>query len=259
LVLWAVTRLFGVGRIASGRVALLLAQSGEFGFVLFGAALHAGLFDSTIYQEAILVVALSMVVTPLLATRLNRGRGEGEMDDELSELDPSMHITAMEDEQPAVIVAGFGRMGQRISNLLQDAGVSYVAIEQRPTLVAKGRQRGYSVYYGNAAQSDVLESAGVSEAKMMVVAVDNADVVEFLVDEVHRLYPSLPIFARGHSHSRCEHLLHIGATAVASENLEASLQLARFALKASGVDEEQVELLLEEYRGNYYVSLDQRD
>ncbi len=259
LVLWVVARLFGIGRTASWRVALLLAQSGEFGFVLFGAALHAELFGSRIYQEAILVVALSMVVTPLLAARVNRRPGEDDADEELSELDPSMHIAAMEEQRPAVIIAGFGRMGQRITSLLQDAGVSYVAIEQRSSLVAKGRQRGYAVYYGNAAQSDVLESAGVAEAKMMVVAVDNADVVESLVDDIHRLYPSLPIFARGHSHSRCEHLLNVGATAVASENLEASLQLARFTLRASGVDEERVELLLEEYRGNYYASLSHRD
>jgi Kef-type K+ transport system membrane component KefB len=257
-VLWGVARLFGVGKGASRRTALLLAQSGEFGFVLFGAALHAQLFDNTIYQEAILVVALSMVVTPLLATRLNRRSEEGESGEDLSELEPSMHIAAVE-ESPTVIVAGFGRMGQRIASLLRDAGISYVAVEMRPNLVAKGRRKGYSVYYGNAAQPDVLESAGVREAKMMVVAVDNADVVEFLVGEVHRLYPQLPVFARGHSHSRCRHLLTIGATAVASENLEASLQLARFALMATGADEEQVELLLEEYRRSYYEGLDGRD
>jgi len=255
LVLWGVARLFGVGPGASRRVALLLAQSGEFGFVLFGAALHAHLFDNTIYQEAVLVVALSMVVTPLLAMSLNR---RGEVSELEEEIDPTLHAGNIEDT-PEVIIAGFGRMGQRIASLLRDAGVSYVAIEMRPNLVAKGRQKGYSVYYGNAAQSDVLESAGVAEAKLMVVAVDNADVVEFLVEEVHRLCPQLPIFARGHSHSRCEHLLTKGASAVASENLEASLQLARFALKASGVADEPLELLLEEYRSHYYAGLKQPD
>jgi len=163
------------------------------------------------------------------------------------------------EERPAVIIAGFGRMGQRIAGLMRDAGVSYIAIEMRPNLVARGRQKGYAVYYGNAAQSDVLESAGVAEARLMVVAVDNADVVEFLVGEVHRHYPDLPVFARGHSHSRCEHLLTLGAAGVASENLEASLQLARFALNQAGVDEQQVELLLEEYRAQYYLSLSKQD
>lgn len=254
-VLWLVTRLFGHGRGTARRVALLLAQSGEFGFVLFGAALHHNLFGSELYQEAILVVALSMVATPLMAVRIRRDEGSVELEEEV---DPALHVSNQE-ESPAVVIAGFGRMGQRIATLMRDAGVPYVAIEQRPNLVATGRQKGYSVYYGNAAQPDVLESAGVGEAKMMLVAVDNADVVEFLVREVHRLYPKLPIFARGHSHSRCEHLLTIGANAVASENLEASLQLARFALKAAGVDEDQVELMLADYRQEYYQTLQGHD
>lgn len=250
-VLWLVARSFGHGKRTSRRVALLLAQSGEFGFVLFGAALHAGLFGAELYQEAILVVALSMVVTPLLAIRINRGEEILEMEEAI---DPSLHAQNIE-ATPSVVIAGFGRMGQRIATLMREAGVSYVAIEQRPNLVARGREKGFSVYFGNVAQPDVLESAGVGGAKMMLVAVDSADVVERLVREVHRLYPELPIFARGHSHSRCAHLLTIGADAVASENLEASLQLSRFALKAAGVDEEQVELMLEEYRQEYYRAL----
>lgn len=251
LVLWPVMRSFGVSKRASWRTSLLLAQSGEFGFVLFGAALHTGLFGSELYQEAILVVALSMVVTPLLAMRTSRDTGGGEPDEEI---EPSMHVGTIEDHA-TVIIAGFGRMGQRIATLMHEGGVSYVAIEQRPNLVAEGRRRGFSVYYGNAAQPDVLESAGVSEAKMMVVAVDNADVVEFLVNSVHRFYPDLPIFARGHSHSRCLRVIEAGATDVVSENLEASLQLSRFALNAAGVGEEQVELMLEDYRRQYYSGL----
>lgn len=252
-VLWIVARLFGITRLASRRLALLLAQSGEFGFVLFGAALHAELFDSRLYQEAILVVALSMVITPLLAVRLPK-RKEEDIIGEIEEVAPSLRAVALE-ENPTVIIAGFGRMGQRIANLLRDAGVSYVAIEMRPKLVEQGRDKGFAVFYGNAMQSEVLESAGVAEAELIVVAVDNPDVVEQLVTEIRRLHPQLPIFARGHSHSRCLQLLAKGASGVASENLEASLQLARFALKAAEVDEMQVELLLEEYRSHYYRGL----
>jgi voltage-gated potassium channel Kch len=254
-VMWGVARSFGIRHQTSTRMALLLAQSGEFGFVLFGAALHAQLFDSDIYQEAILVVALSMAVTPLLALRLPQ-KGEAAALEE----DESLGLKAETyEEHPDVIIAGFGRMGQRIATLLTDAGVSYVAIEQRPKLVSDGRAKGYAVYYGNAGEPEVLESAGVGRAKLMVVAVDNADVVERLVGDIHRLYPALPIFARGHSRSRCEHLLNIGAAGVSSENLEASLQLSRFALKATGVDDEHVEHLLENYREQYYQYLTRRE
>ncbi len=248
-VLWVVARLFRVGRIASRRVALLLGQSGEFGFVLFGEAFYTGLLSSDIYQEVILVVALSMVMTPLLAARYNF---QSVVEEEGEELAPTLEES---DGRAEVIVAGFGRMGQRIVNLLRDAGVKYVAVEQRPALVKAGRAKGYSVFYGDAADPHLLESAGVAEAKMMVVAVDNADVVERLVVNVRRLYPQLPIFARGHSQARCEHLLKVGATEVSSENLEASLQLSRFALVEAGIDSDVAEQLLQDYRDNYYEYL----
>ena len=254
-VLWGVARLFGIRNHTSTRVALLLAQSGEFGFVLFGAALHAQLFNSQIYQEAILVVALSMAITPLLTMRLQFREGATGLDEDEG---VGLNLEAYE-EHPDVIIAGFGRMGQRIATLLSDAGVSYVAIEQRPRLVSDGRAKGYAVYYGNAGDPEVLESAGVGHAKLMVVAVDNADVVEQLVAHIHRLHPHLAIFARGHSRSRCEHLLEIGATGVSSENLEASLQLSRFALRATGVEDERVENLLENYRERYYQYLTRQE
>lgn len=252
-VLWVVARIFGITGTASRRLALLLAQSGEFGFVLFGVAQNSGLLEYQLYQEAILVVALSMVATPLLAARLPQ-RKETVISGEAEEVDSSLRVMELE-EKPKVIIAGFGRMGQRIASLLHDAGVSYIAIEMRPKLVETGRNKGFAVFYGNAMQQEVLESAGVADARLMVVAVDNPDVVERLVAEIHRLHPKLPIFARGHSHSRCMQLLAIGASGVASENLEASLQLARSALRATGVDEAQAELLLDEYRSRYYSSL----
>lgn len=247
LVLFGVARLFGVGRIAARRTALLLAQGGEFAFVLFGAALHAGLLQGAHYQEALLVVALSMVLTPLLAMRARQQEELAEVEEEGEPLAAESH-----EEAPDVLIAGFGRMGQRIATLLQAAGVSYVAIEQRPPIVVRGRSSGYAVYFGNASQSDVLRSAGVAHAKLMVVAIDNPEVVQHVVSEVRRLYPNLPIFARGHSRHRCEELIRIGATGVASENLEASLQLARFALTVASVDEERVEQQLDAYRQEYY-------
>lgn len=246
-VLWGVARLFGVSPLAARRSALLLAQGGEFAFVLFGAALYAGLLENAIYQEALLVVALSMVMTPLLTMQARPELEVAEGEAEGGLLDPS----AGEDE-PEVLIAGFGRMGQRIATMMQEAGVRYVAIEQRMPMVVKGRSNGYAVYFGNAAQSDVLHSAGVAHAKLMIVAIDNPGVVQQVVAEIHHLYPKLPIFARGHSRHRCEDLLRAGATGVASENLEASLQLSRFALTAAGVDEELVEQQLEAYRQQYY-------
>jgi Kef-type K+ transport system membrane component KefB len=258
VMLWGVARLFGVGNAAARRSALMMAQGGEFAFVLFGAALQAGLLEVAIYSEMLLVVALSMVLTPLLSARFQLRDEVAEIEDEGETLENHSH-----EEHPDVLIVGFGRMGQRIATLVRDAGVSYVAIEQRQALVERGRNDGYAVYYGNAAQADVLHSAGVAHARLMVVAIDSPEDVEYVVTEVRRQYPDLAIFARGHSRHRCEQLLKVGATGVASENLEASLQLARSALTAVGLDEEQIELQLDGYRHHYYYYLtepgDRRD
>jgi hypothetical protein len=253
LVLWGVARLFGVGPVAARHSALMLAQGGEFAFVLFGAALYAGLLEEQLYQEVLLVVALSMVMTPLLSMRTRFQQEVAEIEDEGGGLEADAGV-----DEPEVLIVGFGRMGQRIATLLQQADVPYVAIEQRLPMVSKGRGNGYAVYFGNAAQSDVLQSAGVAHAKLMIVAIDNPEVVQHVVAEVRRVYPKLPIFARGASRQRCESLINAGATGVASENLEASLQLSRFALTAAGVDEEQVEQQLEAYRQEYYNYLSQQ-
>ncbi len=253
VVLFGVARLFGVSKLAARRSALLLAQGGEFAFVLFGAALYAGLLEGQLYQEALLVVALSMVMTPLLSMRSRLQQEVAEVEEEGEPLEASAG-----EEAPEVLIAGFGRMGMRVATLMQQAGVSYVAIEQRQPIVAKGRGNGYAVYFGNAAQADVLHSAGVAHARLMVVAIDSPEVVQHVVAEVRRHYPELPIFARGHSRHRCEELINIGATGVASENLEASLQLSRFALTAAGVDEELIEQQLEAYRREYYNYLSQQ-
>lgn len=245
--LWAIARVFGVADAPARRSALMMAQGGEFAFVLFGAALQTGLLENPLYQEMLLVVALSMVLTPLLA------RPQKSHEDALDlEVDDDMHSSVERTDEPKVLIAGFGRMGQRIATLIGEAGVPYVAIEQRQQLVSRGRDDGFPVYYGNAAQSDVLRSAGVAHAKLMVVAIDNPDVIEHVVAEVRTLYPDLPIFARGHSRHRCEKLIQVGASEVVSENLEASLQLARSALIAAGIDTIEIEEQLENYRRGYH-------
>ncbi len=250
VVLWVVARLFGVERQAARRSALLLGQAGEFGFVLFGAAWHAELLTTDIYQQAILVVALSMVVTPLLDWLAHRPSASEEPREVMPPLPEQGH------ESPVVIIAGFGRVGARIANLLREAEISYRAIEHRPSLVADGRRNGYHVYYGDAVRAEVLKLVGAEHASIMVVAIDNAEAVEALVTEAHRLYPQLIIHARGHSRRRCEGLLQKGARKAVSDNLETSLQLAYYTLVELGLDGETVERQLGDYRERYYAYLE---
>ncbi len=248
--LWVSARLFGIRHQDARNIALLLPQGGEFGFVLFGAAQLSGLFDDRLYQEAVMVVVMSMVLTPLLASRINaRLTQEPE--------EPLAMLPEGDGAEAKVVIAGFGRMGMRIASLMHEAEIPYVAIEQHPSHVSGGRNKGFAVFYGNASNHEVLKAAGVGEAELLIIAIDDADVVARLVSDIRIHYPKLPIYARGHSRSRCAHLLGLGASGVASENLEASLQLARYAMTGSGLDEEQADEMLDKYRASYYDYLEQ--
>ena len=191
--LWPLCRAFGVAGRESQAVALLLAQSGEFAFVLFGVSQQHQLFTDQVYQRLISVVALSMVVTPLLAhlaqVRL-RGRREPAVASGVTE--------AVAEPGAVVLIAGFGRVGRRIARLLQDAGQDYVAVERNAERVAEARAQGFSVFYGDASRGDVLKAAGLQRARVALVTLDNAEAAEKAVSGIRAHAPKLPIHARAH-------------------------------------------------------------
>lgn len=248
LILYALARLFGIDHRNAGVVAPLLAQGGEFGFVLFGVSNQLDLLSGEIYQQSILVIALSMAVTPLLARGIRRQPTQAVPS---TSEEPAPEQSPTEDG-PTVIIAGFGRIGMRIASILKQAGVSYIAVENRADAVQNGREKGYEVVFGDAARTDVLHAVGADKARLMLLAMDNAEAIEKLVKEIHRRMPNLPIYARGHDRQRCAVLMRNGASGVVSENLEASLQLARYALNGANLGQEIIEKALNDYRECYY-------
>lgn len=234
------------------QLALLLAQGGEFAFILFGLAYHEGILDQRLYQQAILLVALSMVATPLLAKWGSR----------LAQLHPvpvkpiDPNDTPNSDhDAPEILIIGFGRVGKRIAQMFQKLNIRYVAVDRRAELVELSQQEGFALYYGDASQFAVLHSAGIEEAKLVVLALDDPEMLNRVVQIIRSHKPHLPLIARGHSLARCRELLVNGATMVVSENLEASLQLARYALLQIGTQESQVEHEIGLYRQHYYNRL----
>ncbi|HKJ76520.1 MAG TPA: monovalent cation:proton antiporter-2 (CPA2) family protein [Gammaproteobacteria bacterium] len=249
-VVFAATRLFGLPSREAFRAGLLLAQSGEFGFVLFGAAVSAGVITTPEFARLILIVALSMAVTPLLAAasdwleRPARG-GTSKEPAEPGETD----------EVPRVIVAGFGRVGRRITRLLHAANIPCAAVDRDPDKVHAGRAEGLPVVFGDAARPEVLRAVGAERAQLLLVALDSTESAEQLIGSLHTQFPELPIYTRARDSDACGHLVTLGATGVISENLEASLQLARVALDVSGADAAQREQLLDSFRSDYYQCL----
>ncbi|MDH3883636.1 MAG: NAD-binding protein, partial [Desulfobacterales bacterium] len=154
--------------------------------------------------------------------------------------------------QPHVIIAGFGRVGRRVARILETGNVPYLAIESNADRVLDGRRDGFSVFYGDASQVDVLIAAGADQAGLLVCTLDQAVPAIRLVDIMRQHYPDIAIHARGRDQQHCNQLIKAGATIAISETLEASLQIGAAVLDTMGVFEEDTTALIESFRREYY-------
>lgn len=241
LVMLPLVRAFNYQWRKSASVALLLGQSGEFALVLFTLAYGAGLLTEQLFNIVMLITLFSMLITPLLAKysfQLNA-----------SKLDES----PIKEDVPEcpIIVAGFGRVGRTVGELLENAGVSYVAFDNCADIVNQ-HNANKPVFFGDVSQTSIMNSAGVSQAQLVIVTVNDHHVALELVESLRHHHPSLTIIARGHNSDACEELIQKGANHVISENLEASIELSEFALHQADVDDSTVEALLTTFRENYY-------
>lgn len=247
LILFLLSYLFGLNIKNSSAVALILAQSGEFSLVLFSLAYQSQLLSNDLFQQLLLIVLLSMLLTPLL----------GFLSEYLVKSSQSIKLKAGIDPQEApIVLVGFGRVGHRIGRILSTANRTFVAIDSDAKLVEKERKNGYPVYFGDVCQPEVLKSAGVSQAQMIIVSINNPQIAEQLVNSLHQTYPDIDIFARGHNSASCLTLKSEGATATVSENLEASLELARMALTRTGVKVKKQNQIIQNFREKYHAHIE---
>jgi len=252
LALWPLSRLFGVEGKISISVALLLAQSGEFALVLFALAKGLGLLDEVLFQHLLIVVLLSMLATPALEKLAFR-----------IFLASRKSVTSLHDidsrtvqDSRFVVLVGFGRMGRRVGCIMELMKVHYVAIDSDVSIVEREHADGKSVYFGDAQRPEVLRAAGVADALLVIVSIDDFEVTERVVSSLHSAFPEVPVFARGHDLVKCRDLKAQGAHFTVSETLEASAELARAALLHIGAEDQEVELVLEAFRKDYYGRID---
>lgn len=249
LVLWGLTFFFGLRQKSGAAVALLLSQSGEFGLVLFSYTHQAELMSAGLFQQLLLVVVLSMLVTPPLASLAQRLVRSAASVEQISTVAPT----------PApVVLAGFGRVGRLIGEILTMAGRPYVAIDNDSVLVKRERDNGRNVFFGDAGRLDVLRAAGVADAAVVIVTLDDFEATENLIASLSHIAPGIRILARGHDASQCRKLRTLGASLAVSENFEASLELARAALVRDECDSEAAEALIRSVRAANYAEIDRR-
>ncbi|MCY4362639.1 MAG: monovalent cation:proton antiporter-2 (CPA2) family protein [Gammaproteobacteria bacterium] len=249
ITLWPLSCLFGIKAKASISVALLLAQSGEFAMVLFALASAQGLLDETLYQHLLIVVLISMLLTPLLDKLAYKISFSSRKD--LTAI-PDIDLGGIAKDAKPVILAGFGRMGHRIGYILDLMKVPYVAIDTDSSLVDRERAEGKTVYFGDAQRPEMLRVAGVADTPFVIVSINDLEAAERVVSTLHSAFPGIPVFARGHDLGKCRELKKLGAHFTVSETLEASAELAHAALLHMGAENLEVEAALEQFRKDYY-------
>ncbi|MDU0114591.1 monovalent cation:proton antiporter-2 (CPA2) family protein [Psychrosphaera aquimarina] len=245
--LYPLSRMFNLDSKRSLAVAFILAQSGEFALVLFALAEKAKIFDTHTFDILLLVVLISMLITPVLGYLANRFNKSSKVVNNASEI-PDNHC---------VVIAGYGRVGRSIGDILTIANQPFIAIDDNAATVAHYSKLGVPIYYGDVTKPVVLNSAGIKHAAYMVVTVNEAETAKTLVETIHKQLPDLTIYARGHDRSTCHQLRELGATNAVSENIEASIELARLILTHYELDQdeltlEQLNIVLNDYKTNYY-------
>jgi voltage-gated potassium channel Kch len=147
-----------------------------------------------------------------------------------------------------VVIAGFGRVGHIVAEILSAGGISYVALDLDTKRIAACRAKGMPVFFGDASQIEILHAAGAGQARGAVVTIDQTATSDHIVAALHEFFPDLPIFARARDLSHGRHLEKVGATHAVPETLEASRQLGAIAMTSMGVSSDEVAGIIDELR-----------
>jgi CPA2 family monovalent cation:H+ antiporter-2 len=202
-----------------------------------------------------LAVGLSLFVTPMLA-KLGRAIGDR------WELRLHAYAAHQDDGELAaargrIIIAGFGRVGQMLGKLLAQQEIAYIAFENDARLASELHQQGLPVYFGNAARAELLRRVHAQEAPAIVLTMDHPQSALQAVRGIRREFPDIPLFARARDENQARLLKLAGATVVVPETLEASLQLSAFVLQSLGLEELEVDGIVDEERALFIETLSQ--
>ncbi|WP_395317321.1 glutathione-regulated potassium-efflux system protein KefC [Variovorax sp. UC74_104] len=228
VVIYALAKAMGIAYQERPVFTLLLAQGGEFAFVVFQAA-GPDVLPPEVTSLLIGAVALSMLLSPLLLVLLDRfvlprySRNTGTKLEEISE-----------QQDAKVLICGFGRYGQIVGRMLMSQGLRVTVLDHDADTVEGLRQFGFRVFYGDATRLDLLRTAGAGTAKVIVVAVDDIEQSLEIVDLVKENFPQARIIARARNVTHLFQLRDRGVTEVEREVFESSLRSARATLEALG-------------------------
>jgi len=239
LIIYGLCRLFGSDHNRAIRVAGLLPQAGEFGFVIFTTAAAAGIFSHSIASILIAIVTVSMALTPLASAIANRLQRAGS-DDDIEE--------DFEGAGSDVLMIGFSRFGQIVSQTLLAGGSDVTIIDHSAERIRSASKFGFNIYFGDGTRRDVLEAAGIKRAKLVAICTHEKQITDKIVDLIQSEFPEADIFARAYDRA---HTLSLRERRVAyelRETVESAFIFSHKTLEALGLEEERVNAIIDETR-----------
>lgn len=225
------------------RLGVTLAQGGEFAFVLFSVATTQNVLNSDLAGMLNLIVTLSMAMTPIAFLLLEK-IGEPIF----AKNKPSREYDTIPDHEHPVIIAGFGRVGQIIGRVLRMHNIEFTAIERSANRVDFVRKFGNQVYYGDPKNPEILRAAGISKAKLFIIAVDDLERSITTAQYLHNHYPDLIILARARDRQHYYRLREVGVRHIWRETYLSSLDMSRESLQLLGISPEKARETIQTFR-----------
>ncbi|MEL7301252.1 MAG: cation:proton antiporter [Pseudomonadota bacterium] len=242
-VLFVLGTLIGIHGMDRWLLALSLAQAGEFGFVLLSFVTANAILPAAIADQALLVVALSMLFTPLLFIFYERVIVPRSVSDQTREAD--------EIEEPGeILICGRGRVGGIVERIVSAAGYKTTVVDYNSKQIANLMKFGIKTYYGDATRPDLLHAAGIERARIIVVAVDGEESINTIVRHVIEHYPHVHIIARARNRHHVYVLWSLGCRDIIRETYDSSLRMGRSAFEALGIERQAAEEMVEAFNQN---------
>ncbi|MEM1234782.1 MAG: cation:proton antiporter [Pseudomonadota bacterium] len=239
-VLFALGTIIGIRGTDRWLLALSLAQAGEFGFVLLSFATGNAILPTPIADQALLVVALSMLFTPLLFIFYERVIVPKSVTDQTREADTI-------EEPGEILICGRGRVGGIVERMISVAGFKTTIVDYNSKQISDLMKFGIKTYYGDATRPDLLIAAGIERAKIIVVAIDEVEGINAIVRHVMEYYPHVHVIARARDRHHVYELWSMGCRDIVRETYDSSLRMGRSAFEALGFDLSTAEAMVETF------------
>lgn len=232
---WSITWMaikFGAEKGVALRTGIVMGQGGEFGLALLALALSTNLYAPTESQIILASIILSMAISPFMINNngvLAKYIFRASYTQNRNDIVEQVAATGRE-LNDHVVICGYGRIGQNIGRLLENEGFQFTALDLDPLIVREAREAGDPVNYGDSTHADILEAAGLMQAKVLVISYDDVNSALKIIEQVRMMRADIPILVRTADDANLERLQTAGATEVIPETLEASLMLASHVL-----------------------------